>query len=141
MSLKENAPRLFGVAAVAAVIAGSVTGTLLTIDDEAWPGRGGMKAMFQISALFSAYAFAIALPAGILLSLTLAPAMARAGPVAHVVAGLLIGLALHLLVDLAIGERIDAWEDFIGGALAGAAAALLWWATGQRRERRTTSNG
>ncbi|HEX8513703.1 MAG TPA: hypothetical protein VF688_11430 [Allosphingosinicella sp.] len=125
--------RLVAVAAVAALIAGSITGTLLTIEDEAWPGRGGMKAIFQISALFTGYAFAVALAVGALLSVTLSPLMARRGPLAHLLAGLPLGLSVHLLVDAAIGERIDSPQDWLGGTLAGAAAGPLWWHVFQRR--------
>lgn len=132
MRSAERAVRLVAVAAVAALIAGSVTGTLLTIEDEAWPGRGGLKAVLQISALFSAYAFAVALAVGALLAVALSPLMAKRGPLAHLLAGLPIGLGVHLLVDAAIGERIDSAEDWLGGTLAGAAAGPLWWLLVQR---------
>jgi hypothetical protein len=126
------------------VIAGSITGTMITIDDEAWPARGGMEAVFQISALFSAYAFIVALPVGLLLWAILTPLMRRerlAGPGPHLVAGLAIGLTVHLLVDLGISERIDEMRDFIGGTLAGGAAGLMWWLAVQRHERRAVQNG
>lgn len=132
MTRGERAARLVAVAAVAALIAGSITGTLLTIEDEAWPARGGLKAVLQISALFTGYAFAVALAAGALLSVTLSPLLARRGAVAHLLAGLPLGLGLHLLVDAAIGERIDSAEDWLGGTLAGAAAGPLWWLLVQR---------
>jgi hypothetical protein len=128
----ERAARLIAVAGVSALIAGSITGTLLTIEDEAWPGRGGFKAVLQISALFTGYAFAAALAAGAVLSITLSPLLARRGPVAHLLAGLPIGLGVHLLVDSAIGERIDSAEDWLGGTLAGAAAGPMWWLLVQR---------
>jgi hypothetical protein len=129
----QRVSRLLAVTAAAALIAGCVTGTLLTIEDEAWPARGGLKAVFQISLLFTAYAFAVALSAGALLSAILSPLMRRRGPLAHLAAGLPIGLGIHLLVDLAIGERIDSPEDWLGGSLAGAAAGPLWWLLVQRR--------
>jgi hypothetical protein len=132
---RETARGLAAVAAAAALIAGSVTGTLLTIEDEAWPGRGGYEAVFQMSLLFTGYAFAVALSVGVLLSFTLSPLMARRGPLAHLLAGLPIGLAVHLLVDAAIGERIDSAEDWVGGTLAGAAAGPLWWLLVQRHFR------
>jgi hypothetical protein len=135
----ERAARLAAVAGAAALIAGCVTGTLLTIEDEAWPGRGGMKAVLQVSALFTAYAFPVALAAGALLAVTLSPLMARRGPLAHLLAGLPLGLGVHLLVDVAIGERIDSAEDWIGGALAGAAAGPLWWLLVQRHVARPGS--
>ncbi|HEX8308993.1 MAG TPA: hypothetical protein VF645_11320, partial [Allosphingosinicella sp.] len=47
--------------------------------------------------------------------------------------GLPLGLAVHLLVDTAIGERVDSPRDWIGGTLAGAAAGPLWWLLVQRR--------
>jgi hypothetical protein len=128
----ERGARLLAVAAVAALVAGSITGTFLTLEDEAWPGRGGIKALLQISALFTGYAFAVALAAGALLSATLSPLMVRRGPLAHLLAGLPLGLGIHLLVDVAIGERIDSADDWIGGALAGAAAGPLWWLLVQR---------
>lgn len=133
MKRAERGARLLAVAGVAALIAGSITGTLLTIEDEAWPGRGGLEAVLQISALFTGYAFAVALAAGALLSVTLSPLMAGRGPIAHLLAGLALGLCVHLLVDVAIGERIDSAEDWLGGTLAGAAAGLLWWLLVQRR--------
>jgi hypothetical protein len=129
----ERILRLIAVAAAAALIAGPITGTLLTIEDEAWPERGGMKAVLQISVLFTGYAFTVALAAGALLSATLSPLMARRGPLAHLLAGLPLGLGVHLLADVAIGERIDSAEDWLGGALAGAAAGPLWWLLVQRR--------
>lgn len=132
MTPGERAARLAAVAGAAALIAGSVTGTLLTIEDEAWPGRGGLEAVLQISALFSAYAFAVALAVGALFSATLSPLMARRGPFAHLLAGLPLGLSVHLLVDVAIGERIDSAEDWLGGTAAGAAAGPLWWLLVQR---------
>ena len=92
-----------------------------------------MKAVFQISALFTGYAFAVALAVGALLAVTLSPLLARRGPLAHLLAGLPIGLGVHLLVDAAIGERIDSAQDWIGGAAAGAAAGPLWWLLVQRR--------
>ncbi len=128
----ERAVRLIAVAAVAALIAGSITGTLLTVEDEAWPARGGLEAALRISALFTGYAFAVALAAGALLAATLSPLMARRRPLAHLFAGLPLGLGLHLLVDVAIGERIDSAEDWLGGTLAGAAAGPLWWLLVQR---------
>lgn len=132
MKPAERGARLLAVAAVAALVAGSITGTFLTLEDEAWPGRGGIKALLQISALFTGYAFAVALAAGALLSATLSPLMVRRGPLAHLLAGLPLGLGIHLLVDVAIGERIDSADDWIGGALAGAAAGPLWWLLVQR---------
>ncbi len=128
----ERGVRLLAVAAIAALIAGSVTGTLLTIEDEAWPGRGGLKAVVQVSILFTGYAFAVALAVGVLLWVGLSPLMARRGPLAHGLAGLSVGLGAHLLVDAAIGERIDSAEDWLGGALAGAAAGPSWWLLVQR---------
>jgi hypothetical protein len=136
----ERALRVAAVAAVAALVAGCVTGTLLTVEDEAWPGRGGMKAVIQISALFSLYAFPAALAAGALLAVTLAPLMVRRGPAAHLLAGLPLGVGIHLLVDAAIGERIDSAEDWLGGALAGAAAGPLWWLLVRRRLGKPGSN-
>lgn len=133
MKPAERALRVAAVAAVAALIAGCVTGTLLTVEDEAWPGRGGIEAVLQISALFSVYAFPVALAAGALLAVTLAPLMERRGPLAHLLAGLPAGLCVHLLVDAAIGERIDSAEDWLGGSLAGAAAGPLWWLLVRRR--------
>ena len=133
MTRSERGARLVAVAAVAALIAGCITGTLLTIEDEAWPERGGMKAIFQISTLFTGYAFAVALAVGALLWITLSPVMARRGPLAHLLAGLPMGLGAHLLVDVAIGERINSPQDWIGGTLAGAAAGPLWWLLVQRR--------
>lgn len=133
MTPAERGVRLIAVAAVAALIAGCATGTILTVEDEAWPERGGLEAVLQISALFSGYAFAVALTAGALLSLTLSPLMAGRGPVAHLLAGLPLGLGVHLLVDVGIGERIDSAEDWLGGTLAGAAAGPLWWLLLQRR--------
>jgi hypothetical protein len=127
LTLRQRTVRLAAVAGLAALIAGSVTGTLLTTEDEAWPGRGGMKAVLQISALFSGYAFAVALAVGALLSVTLSPLMAKRGPLAHLLAGLPLGLSVHLMVDVAIGEHIDSAEDWLGGTLAGAAAGPLWW--------------
>src|SRR5688500_11103593 len=127
--------RVAAVAVVAALIAGSITGTLLTIEDEAWPARGGLKAVLQISALFSAYAFPVALALGALLLVTLSPLMARRGPLAHLLAGLPLGLGAHLMVDVSIGERIDSVEDWLGGAAAGAAAGPLWWLLVQRRAK------
>jgi hypothetical protein len=137
----ERSARLVAVAAVAALIAGSITGTLLTIEDEAWPARGGLTAVLQISALFSAYAFAVALAAGALLTATLSPVMARRGPLAHLLAGLPLGLSVHLLVDAAIGERIDSAEDWVGGTLAGGAAGPLWWFLVQRHLEKASRNG
>lgn len=139
MTLPERAARLAAVAAVAALIAGSITGTLLTVEDEAWPARGGMKAVFQVSALLTGYAFAVALAVGALLAATLSPLMAKRGPLAHGLAGLPIGLAVHLLVDVAIGERIDSAEDWLGGAVAGATAGPLWWRLVQRHAGRSGS--
>lgn len=133
MTPGERASRLIAVAAVAAPIAGSITGTFLTVEDEAWPERGGLEAVLQISALFTGYAFAVALAAGALLSVTLSPLMARRGPIAHGLASLPLGLGVHLLVDAAIGERIDSPEDWLGGTLAGASAGPLWWLLVQRR--------
>jgi len=144
LSSRQRRLRLAGTAAAAALIAGTVTGTLLTIRDEAWPGRGGMEAVAQSSLLFSAYAFAVALPIGALLAATLSPVMRRpafANPAAHVLVGLLIGVVVHLLVDFAIHERIDRAEDFLGGALAGAAAGLSWWFAVQRHEQKAHLNG
>ena len=144
MTFEQKVARLIAAAAVAALIAGSMTGTLLVIDDEAWPGRGGMEAVFQISALFSAYAFPVAAPVGVALLWGLSPRMQRppfANPAAHLGAGLLLGLLVHLAVDLVIGERIDSREDFIGGTLAGGVAGLLWWFSVQRHESRKLSNG
>ena len=131
----ELGSRLATVAAVAALIAGCITGTLLTLEDEAWPERGGLKAVIQISALFSAYALPVALAVGALLAVTVSPLLARRGPLAHLLAGLPLGLGVHLLVDAAIGERIDSPQDWIGGALAGAAAGPLWWLLHQRHLR------
>ena len=127
--------RLAAVAGAAALIAGCITGTLLTIEDEAWPARGGFKAVIQISALFTAYAFPLALAVGALLAVTLSPLLARRAPLAHLLAGLPLGLGVHLLVDAAIGERIDSLQDWIGGALAGAAAGPLWWLLCRRHFR------
>ena len=144
MTSAQKARRLVAIAAVAAVIAGSITGTLLTIDDEAWPARGGIEAVFQISALFSAYAFPIALLVGVLLSLTLFPLMRRGGVDGvgvHVIIGLLIGAAVHLLVDVAINDQIDEVRDVIGGTLAGGAAGLIWWFAVRRHEQRASRNG
>ncbi len=132
MKRAERVARLAAVAGVAALLAGSITGALLTIEDEAWPGRGGITALLQMSALFSAYAFPVALAAGALLSGTLSPLMARRGPLAHGLAALPVGAGVHLLVDLAIGERIDSAQDWLGGAVAGAAAGPLWWLLVQR---------
>ena len=132
MTRGERGARLVTVAGVAALIAGCITGTLLTVEDEAWPARGGMKAVFQISTLFTGYAFAVALAAGALLSVAVSPLMARRGPLAHLLTGLPLGLSVHLLVDVAIGERIDSAEDWLGGTLAGAAAGPLWWFLVQR---------
>lgn len=139
MTPAQRGARLLAAAAVAALIAGSITGTLLTVEDEAWPGRGGMKAVFQRSALFTGYAFAVALAVGALLSVTLSRLMAGRGPLAHLMAGLPIGLGVHLLVDVAIGERIDSAEDWLGGTLAGAAAGPLWWLLVQRRPARRSN--
>ena len=144
LSARQRRLRLAGTAAAAALIAGSVTGTLSTMRDEAWPGRGGMEAVFQISLLFSAYCFVVTTAVGILLAGTLSPLMRRPGlgnPGAHFAVGLLVGLAIHLLVDLAIGERIDRAEDFLGGTLAGGAAGLIWWFAVQRHEQKAPSNG
>ncbi len=141
MTLGERAVRLIAVAGVAALVAGSITGTLLTLEDEAWPGRGGIEAVLQISALFTGYAFAVALAAGALLSVTLSPLLAPRGPVAHLLAGLPLGLGVHLLVDAAIGERIDSAEDWVGGTLAGGAAGPLWWFLVQRHLEKATRNG
>ena len=124
--------RLIAVAAVAALIAGSVTGTLVTLEDEAWPGRGGLKAVLQISLLFTGYAFPISLAVGALLAVSLSPLTAKRGPLGHLLAALPIGLGVHLLIDAAIGERIDSAQDWIGGAAAGAAAGPLWWLLVQR---------
>ncbi len=127
------------IAAVAALIAGFVTGTLSTIRDEAWPGRGGMEAIFQVGFLFSLYGYLIALPVGALLAFTLSPWMAMTGvdhPLLHLAIGLALGLSINLLVDLGIGERIDRPEDFLGGTLAGGAAGLLWWFYVQRHEEK-----
>jgi hypothetical protein len=137
----ERAVRLVAVAGVAALIAGSITGTLLTIEDEAWPGRGGIEAVLQISALFTGYAFAVALAIGALLSVTLSPLLARRGPLAHLLAGLPLGLGVHLLVDAAIGEPIDSAEDWVGGTLAGGAAGPIWWFLVQRHLEKATRNG
>ncbi len=132
MKAGERGARVVAVAAAAALVAGCITGTLLTIEDEAWPERGGLEAVVQISALFTGYAFAVALAVGALLSVTLSPLMARRSPLAHLLAGLPLGLGVHLLVDIAIGERIDSAEDWLGGTLAGAAAGPLWWLLVQR---------
>ena len=137
----QRGARLLAVAAAAALIAGTVTGTLLVMEDEAWPARGGFKAVLQVSALFTAYAFAVALAVGALLSVTLSPLMARRGPLPHLLAGLPIGLEVHLLVDAAIGERIDSYEDWLGGALAGAASGPLWWLLVQRHLEKAFPNG
>lgn len=131
--------RLAAAAAVAALIAGTITGTLLTIEDEAWPGRGGMEAVVQMSLLFSGYAFLVALPVGAALAFTLSPLMAAwrvGGPLLHAAIGAAIGLLVHLTVDLGIGERIEEAEDFLGGTLGGAAAALIWWFAVQRHEQK-----
>lgn len=139
LTARQKWLRLAGAAAVAALIAGTITGTLLTIKDEAWPERGGMEAVVQISLLFSGYAFLLALPIGAALALTLAPLMASrraGGPLLHAAIGLAIGLLAHLLVDIGIGERIDRPEDFIGGTLAGGAAGLIWWFSVQRHEQK-----
>jgi hypothetical protein len=131
------------VAGAAALIAGSITGTLLTLEDPAWPARGGMKDLLQACALFTAYAFAIATAAGALLSATLSRLMARrgAGPLPHLLAGLPLGLGIHLLADVAIAERIDSARDWLGGTLAGAAAGPLWWFLVQRHLEKASSNG
>ena len=135
--------RLVLVAGAAALIAGCIAGTQLTIEDEAWPGRGGLEAVLQISALFTAYAFPIALALGALLSVTLSPLMTRAGggfwPC--LAAGLALGLAAHLLVDAAIGERIDSSEDWLGGTAGGAVAGALWWFLVQRHLKKASPNG
>jgi hypothetical protein len=137
LSLRGKVKPLIGVAAVAALIAGCITGTQLTIEDHAWPARGGMEAVVQISILFTLYAFPVALAAGAFAWFALQPLMARAGldgPISHLAVGLLLGLAVHLLVDLGIRERIDGSEDFAGGAVAGGVAGLLWWLLVRRRE-------
>ncbi|HEX9964972.1 MAG TPA: hypothetical protein VGB04_08305 [Allosphingosinicella sp.] len=141
MKPAQRAVRLLTVAAVAALIAGCITGTLLVIEDEAWPGRGGLKAVLQVSALFTGYAFAVALAAGALLSVTLSPLMTRRGPLAHLLAGLPLGFGLHLLADAFIGERIDSAEDWLGGTLAGAAAGPFWWFLVQRHFEKASPNG
>jgi hypothetical protein len=136
--------RLIATAGAAALIAGFVTGSLLTLQDPAWPGRGGLKGLVQTCALFTFYAFAAALAIGALLSVALSPAMARSGSggaVLLLLLGLLLGLAAHLAVDLAIGERIDSPEDFLGGTLAGAAAGPLWWFLVQRHLKKAPPNG
>jgi hypothetical protein len=131
-----RALRLLAVAGAAAGIAGFIAGTQLTLRDEAWPERGGIEGLLQVCALFTAYAFPVAVAVGALLSVTLSPLMARrgrpGGPLAHVLAGLPLGLGVHLLVDVAIGERIDSAEDWLGGTVAGGAAGPLWWFLVQR---------
>lgn len=140
----DRGKRLVAVAGAAALVAGCVTGTQLTVEDEAWPARGGLKAVLQMSLLFTGYAFPVALGVGALLSLTLSPLVARAGgagPGPHLLAGLALGLAVHLLVDVAIGERIDSSEDWLGGTLAGGAAGPLWWFLVQRHLKKESRNG
>ncbi|HLL31153.1 MAG TPA: hypothetical protein VK403_09180 [Allosphingosinicella sp.] len=135
---------LLVAAGAAALIAGFVTGTQLTLEDEAWPARGGIKGLLQTCALFTAYAFAVALAVGALLAATLSPLIARAGgagPWTHLLAGLGLGLAVHLLVAAAIGERIDSSEDWLGGTLAGGAAGPLWWFLVQRHLKKASANG
>jgi hypothetical protein len=144
LTLRQKRLRLLAIAVAAALIAGSITGTLLTIEDEAWPGRGGLKAVWQISLLFSGYAFLVALPVGGLLSTTLSPALLRfklASPLPNLVVGSALGLLVHLTVDVSIQERIDAPEDFLGGIIAGGAAGLLWWFAVQRHEKRALLHG
>ena len=118
------------MAGAAALVAGTITGTQVTVEDPVWPERGGIEALVQICLMFTAYGFAVAVAMGVLASVTLAPLMARAGLTGagpHVAAGLALGLAVHLLVDIAIRERIDGTEDWLGGTIAGAVAGLLWW--------------
>lgn len=136
--------RVLGIALLAAAIAGSITGTQLTIEDEAWPGRGGYEAVVQISLLFTLYALVVTVPLGALLSATLAPFMARRGldrPLPHLMVGLATGTAAHLLVDVAIRERIDGAEDFVGGMVAGGVAGLLWWNGSRRDQEKAEENG
>ena len=117
------------------MIAGCIAGTQLTIEDPVWPERGGIEALVQICLLFTGYAFVVAVAVGAAASFILPPIMARAGiagPYAHAAAGLVLGLSVHLLVDLAIRERIDGSEDWLGGTVAGAAAGLLWWFLNRR---------
>jgi hypothetical protein len=130
-----RAVRLIAVAGAAAGIAGSIAGTQLTLRDEAWPERGGIEGLLQVCALFTAYAFPVALAVGALLAVTLSPLTARrgpGGPLPHLLAGLPLGLGVHLLVDVAIGERVDSAEDWLGGTVAGGAAGPLWWFLVQR---------
>ena len=129
------------VALLAAAVAGVITGTQLTIEDEAWPGRGGVKAVLQMSMLFATYAFAVALPVGLLLWLTLSRALKDSGAPAHVLAGAAIGGLVHILVCIAIRERIDGSEDFLGGTAAGAAAGWLWGRVVSRKGREVIANG
>lgn len=138
---QRQAARLLAIAAIAAAIAGTVTGTFLVMEDEAWPARGGYKAVLQLSALFTLYALVVTVPLGFALSLMLSPLMRPFGALEHMLAGTVIGTAAHLVVDLAIAERIDGAEDFLGGALAGATAGLLWWFSNQRHRTEGRVNG
>ena len=144
MNRRRKVYRLIAIAGIAGLIAGFVTGTLFVTGDEAWPARGGMQAVFQVSALFSAYCFLLALAVGALLSISLSPLMLRRGLANArncVLAGALTGLAVHLLVDVAIREPIDEVQDILAGLLAGAAAGLLWWVGVQRHELKANTNG
>jgi hypothetical protein len=140
----ERGVRLLAVAGAAALVAGSVTGTLLTLEDPVWPERGGLEGLLQACALFTAYAFAVALAVGALLAVTLSPLMEKAGrpgPLAHLLASLPLGLGVHLLVDVAIGERVDSAGDWLGGTVAGGAAGPLWWFLVQRHLKKASRNG
>ena len=133
--------RLLAIAGIAAAIAGTVTGTFLVVEDEAWPARGGYEAILQLSTMFTIYALVVTVPLGFALSVTLSPLMRRFGAAEHLVMGAVIGAAAHLLVDLAIAERVDGLEDFLGGALAGIAAGLLWWFSNRRLQTEARAHG
>jgi hypothetical protein len=139
--LADHVRRVFPIAVVAALVAGTITGTQLTIEDDAWPRRGGLEAVLQISLLFTGYALAVTLPVGLLMGAALDRPMASSGPFAHAAVGAAIGCAVHLLVFLAIRERIDGSEDFIGGTIAGAVAGLLWWKLARREQRKAVAHG
>ena len=144
MRPRTRAVRLLAVAGAAALIVGGITGTQLTLEDPVWPERGGIEGLLQTCALFTVYAFAVALAVGALLSVTLSPLMARrgpSGPLAHLLAGIPLGLSVHLLVDVAIGERLDSAEDWLGGTIAGGAAGPLWWFLVQRHLEKAFDNG
>ena len=132
------------VAGAAALVNGCILGTQMTIEDEAWPARGGIEALIQMWLIFGAYSFIVATAVGALLSVTLSPLMANAGiggPTLFLCLGLLLGLSIHLLADIAIRERIDSSEDFLGGTVAGGVAGLLWWYSVQRHIQKVRSNG